>query len=137
MMIKIRFLMVILLCLGALKTNAVTQNMNPEQLLAAQQDGAVVIDIRTPAEWANTGTIVGAKRIMFFDQNRQPQIDAFMQSLEKIVQDNNQPVVLVCRSGNRSGVALRFLQKNKGYKNVAHLARGMNQWLAEKREVEK
>ncbi len=137
MMIKIKSTILVLLCFLAITIKAEVQNMSPQELISAQKKGAVVIDIRTPQEWDSTGTILGAERIMFFDQNRKPQIDAFVKSLDKIVLKNDQPVILVCRSGNRSGIAARFLEQKKGYTKVAHLAKGMNQWLSEKRDVEK
>jgi rhodanese-related sulfurtransferase len=41
----------------------------------------------------------------------------------------DKPVVLVCRSGNRSGQAFRFLS-GEGYGNVSNMTGGMNDWSA-------
>jgi len=112
-------------------------NLTSEQLIEAQKIGTVVIDIRTPEEWVDTGTIKGAEKIMFFDQQRKPLIDEFMKAFEKIVTSKDQPFILVCRSGSRTNAVSNFLKGKLGYKNAAHLVKGMNQWIAERRELEK
>ena len=112
-------------------------NLTPDELIAEQQKGTVIIDIRTPEEWVETGTIKNAKKIMFFNQQRQPVVAQFMAEFEKLVTSKNQPFVLVCRSGSRTKAVTNFLDKKLGYSHAAHLAKGMKQWIAEKREVEK
>ncbi len=112
-------------------------NLTPKELIAEQQKGTVIIDIRTPQEWIETGTIKKAKRIMFFNQQRQPVVAQFMAEFEKVVTSKDQPFVLVCRSGSRTKAVTNFLDKKLGYSHGAHLAKGMKQWIAEKREVEK
>jgi rhodanese-related sulfurtransferase len=112
-------------------------NFTPDELLAAQKQGTVIIDIRTPEEWQQTGTIPNAKRIMFFDEKRRPQINQFMAEFKKWVKSKEQPFVLVCRSGSRTGKVTTFLDQQLGYKNAAHLEHGMKLWLKENRKVEK
>ena len=46
----------------------------------------------------------------------------------------NVPVVLVCRSGNRSGQAYRYL-KQQGFENVHNMLGGMVDWSASGYEV--
>ena len=112
-------------------------NLTPQELLEAQQKGTVIIDIRTPEEWVETGTITGAKRIMFFNQQRKPVVAQFMVEFEKLVISKDQPFILVCRSGSRTNAVTNFLDKKLGYSQGGHLAKGMKQWMAEKRVVEK
>ena len=38
------------------------------------------------------------------------------------------PVVVICRTGNRSGTATRFLL-NQGFVSVRNLVGGMNEWV--------
>ena len=96
-------------------------NLTPQELLDAQQKGTVIIDIRTPEEWIETGTITDAKRIMFFDQQRKPVIALFMAEFEKLVTSKDQPFVLVCRSGSRTNAVTNFLDKKLGYSQGGHL----------------
>lgn len=59
-----------------------------------------LIDVREPLELEMDGQIDGAKNIPLGD------VEAHTEEILAI----DQPVVLFCRSGNRSGKALEFLQ---------------------------
>lgn len=76
-----------------------TSNEAVKELIA---NGAVIIDVRTPAEFQG-GHVAGSKNIPL--QN----IDSRLAEIKKI----KKPVVLCCASGNRSGQATEFL-KAKG-----------------------
>lgn len=78
-----------------------------------------------------------SKKIMFFDQNGKYDVQSWLNELNKYVKDKNQPFVLVCRSGNRTGTVGNFLDKKLGYKNVFHLENGIKSWIKEKRKTEK
>lgn len=77
----------------------------------------VLIDVRTPQEF-NSGYIEGAVNI---------PVQELAQRLDEIAQD--QPVVLYCRSGNRSSNAARMLA-NAGYDQVYDLG-GVIDWQAQ------
>lgn len=77
----------------------VTQ-MTVEQMKA---DGALVVDIRTPEEWAATGVIDGAKLVTFTDP------ESFLAAVGPELADGRE-LVLVCHSGRRSGLAAEALQ---------------------------
>jgi len=70
--------------------------------------GALVVDVRTPAEVA-AGAYQGAINIPL-DQVEKRLAD---------FGDHNHPVVLYCRSGHRAGVAKSILQKN-GFSDVTN-----------------
>ncbi|MCS7000376.1 MAG: rhodanese-like domain-containing protein [Bacteroidota bacterium] len=67
-----------------------------KQLIAR---GAMLIDVRTPGEYA-AGHVRGSRNIPL------DQIERHIPELKKA----NKPVVLVCASGNRSGRATALLQ---------------------------
>lgn len=113
------------------------KNLSPEEVMTAMQQGVEIIDIRTPQEWQQTGTIKGARRIMFFNGMGAPLVQEFMAGLQDVITDKDQKLILVCRSGARTAAAANFLHDQMGYTQVMHLAHGMNQWLAENREVER
>ncbi len=50
--------------------------------------------------------------------------------LEQLEELKEQEVIVYCRSGNRSGSACQFLQK-QGFKNVRNLEGGMARWVKE------
>jgi rhodanese-related sulfurtransferase len=90
---------------------------------AAEYQGAdhLLIDVRTPEEFA-AGYIDGAVNI---------PVDVIGQSLNRIPTD--QPVVLYCRSGNRSAQAAEILRQ-AGYTQVIDLG-GIIDWEAQGYQV--
>ncbi|GGD27285.1 rhodanese-like domain-containing protein [Sinisalibacter lacisalsi] len=64
--------------------------------------GALIVDIRTPPEWYQTGVIEGAKLVTFQD----PQ--SFLGAIEDEIADGRD-IVLVCRSGTRTQAAGMYL----------------------------
>ncbi len=85
----------------------------------------VIIDIRTPSEWKETGVIPGSKKIMFFSENGKYDPKAWLAKFSKYVKDKNQPFVLVCRTGSRTNTVGNFLDKQIGFKNVYDLKGGI------------
>lgn len=82
----------------------------------------VLIDVRTPAEWAATGVPEGAQRITIFDaQGSGGFVEKALAALDG---DPDRPVALICRSGNRSRAATRLLRKN-GFGQVTDVRGGM------------
>ena len=66
------------------------------------QNGAVIIDVRTPGEFT-AGHIPGSKNISL------DKLPAGLKELKKL----NRPIITCCQSGTRSGIASRML-KNAG-----------------------
>lgn len=137
MTMKYKCIIFILILTLSFKLTADVGQYTSKQLLTAQKNGVSVIDIRTPEEWRQNGTIPKASKIMFFDQNRKPLTQEFMKEFKNIVTSKDQPFILVCRSGNRTGVVAKYLNENLGYTNAAHLTKGMNQWYSENLPIEK
>ena len=85
----------------------------------------VIIDIRTPGEWEQTGIIPGSHKIMFFDERGGYDVQKWMSEFEKYVKDKNQAFVLVCRTASRTKMVGDFLSKQMGYKKVYDLKGGI------------
>ncbi len=83
----------------------------------------IVIDIRTPGEWKQTGIVKGAHTIMFFDERGGYNTKEFLKELEKIVK-KDKPFALICRTGSRTTMISDFLDKELDYK-VINLQGGM------------
>jgi rhodanese-related sulfurtransferase len=94
------------------------ENLNGQSFksLFESTPGAVIIDVRTPAEF-KSGSIKGAKNIDLMSSSFEQKID----SLEK-----GKTYFMVCRSGNRSGQACNIMSE-KGFK-VYNLAGGVGAW---------
>src|SRR5215510_148950 len=67
-------------------------------LAEALQAGAVIVDVRSKGEF-NTGHIAGSKNIPLNE----------IKSKTEMIRKWNKPVVTVCQSGNRSGMAKSIL----------------------------
>jgi len=76
-----------------------------------------LIDVRTPPEYAD-GHLAKAKLIPL------QELEARWTEIDK-----DRPILLYCRSGHRSGTALKLLQQ-KGYAQAKHMEGGINAWKA-------
>ncbi|WP_097325368.1 rhodanese-like domain-containing protein [Paractinoplanes atraurantiacus] len=86
------------------------------------EDGAYLLDVREPDEWA-AGHAPGAHHVPMME------IPARVAEVPTDVE-----VVVVCRSGGRSGQVVSYLMGN-GWDNVRNLDGGMKSWEASGREV--
>ncbi|MCB1355344.1 MAG: rhodanese-like domain-containing protein [Maritimibacter sp.] len=69
-------------------------------------DGALLVDIRTPKEWQDTGVIEGAELIEFDFNNP----NTFLPKIAAEIA-NGRDLVLICNSGNRTQVVADFLSR--------------------------
>jgi rhodanese-related sulfurtransferase len=88
------------------------------EAFVSSKDKATLIDVREPAEWAETGVPQGAATISI---SRKDFVDAV---LAKVGGDKSAPVALICRSGNRSAKASEALT-TAGFTNVTNVGDGM------------
>lgn len=110
-------LLILLGCLLLPAAGVPARDIGPDearQVLARPPAGLVVLDIRTPEEFRD-GHLPGARNLDFFAPD-------FRQRLEALAR-GDAPVLLYCRSGNRSGQAMRLLRQ-WGRDDVLHLAGG-------------
>jgi rhodanese-related sulfurtransferase len=109
-------------------------NLNPQQIL--EKPNALIIDIRTKQEWQQTGTIPNSHKLQSFDKQGKFDSSAWLAQLEQLKQSPAQPVILVCRSGNRSEIVGKFLTDKQGMKNVYHLDGGIKSWLSANKQLQ-
>lgn len=96
---KIRSLLATFLAAPALLLAAEVANLTPAEAAARVAAGkAVLIDVREPAEWAETGVAAPAALLPMSDFNGD-------QKLWKpfLAKNAGKELILYCRSGNRSG----------------------------------
>ncbi len=130
--IILRFLLVLMVISpSAYSGKSEIKDINSAQLIELQQQGAIIIDVRTPKEWDETGIIPGAKKAMFYNQQMQPVENAFLKQLNQITSKTDKPIVLYCRSGGRSGKAAKLLAEQNTQTTIYNLDGGIQQWLNE------
>ena len=84
----------------------------------------LLIDVRTAEEFA-AGHIQGAINIDYYSAD-------FSNQIGKIGQEK--PVLLYCRSGNRSAKSMQMMYE-MGFVEVKHLDGGIKAWKAENRKI--
>lgn len=116
----VRLLVLLVLTLvGALTLSSCSsssvQAVSPQDWLAkSQQQGVVIVDVRTPGEYAQSH-VDGAINI-------DVEGGAFDQQIAKL--DKNATYVVYCHSGRRSGLATDAMAK-AGFTNVVNLQGGI------------
>jgi rhodanese-related sulfurtransferase len=88
-----------------------------------------IIDIRTPAEWKETGIVKGSYTIMFFDEKGNFNVADFLKQLDSVVQ-KDETFALICRVGSRTSIVSEFLSERLGYK-VINLKGGIMKMIYE------
>ena len=99
----------------------------PDELLAAQKDGVIIIDIRREEEWLETGIIEGAHTITSFQLDGSLHAD-FQDKFFALIDNPETPILLYCRSGNRTIMLGNAFIDQLGFTNVTHLSTGILGW---------
>ncbi len=82
-----------------------------------------IVDVRTPPEWRETGLLKGAIPIMFFNQQGEYDINAFLKELNAKV-DTTKPFGIICHTGSRTSMIAPWMSQELNYK-VVNLQGGM------------
>lgn len=111
-----------------LQEATITKNVSAKdfQQLIKANSNAIILDVRTPNEVAQ-GIIKNAEKIDFYD----PEFKAKLGKLDK-----SKPVLIYCRSGRRSGIAMSTLRE-LGFGEVYNLQGGIIEWSAAGMEIVK
>lgn len=97
------------------------RTMTAAQAHAAAQSGDVVlVDIRTPDEWNETGIPVAAHAIDMYEGPR----DFTAKLMQTVGGDPTRRIALICRTGNRSATLQAYLA-TAGFTNVVDVAEGV------------
>lgn len=125
-----RFIMALLVLATALFAEVTHQPLDTKLL----NSGIQIVDIRTPAEWKQTGIVKGSVPIMFFDERGGYNVDAFLKELNSKI-DTSKKFALICRTGSRTKLVANFLSKNLAY-NVINLQGGIMNAMRQQLPIE-
>jgi rhodanese-related sulfurtransferase len=106
-----------LLIAGCSSSSSATDLSVTEFSSKIAESGVVTLDVRTPGEFAE-GYIEGARLIDFQSGNFENEIATL---------DKNATYAVYCRSGNRSGQAVKVM-KDAGFTNVFNMNGGVIDW---------
>ncbi len=119
-MSSLRAVPAFLLALAAATAGAEPDLSAPEAFSAVREGRIRLIDIRTPQEWRQTGVPAGSGRVDFYRG-----ADVLLKSvLDMVGGDRDAPIALICRTGNRTTQAQKFLQ-SQGFTRVYNVREGM------------
>ena len=110
-------------------------NIDNAQLKELRAQGVQLYDIRRPEEWRQTGVVEGSRLLTFVDGSGTPLPD-FMPRFAAAV-GKNDPVILICRVGNRTEALARILVEKFGYTQVYNVRQGITHWIVEGNPVAK
>ena len=122
------------LALAALAARAEVIDIDNAQLAQLMKQGVTVIDIRTQPEWEETGILPGSKLLTFFDERGKADPAAWLDKVKPLAGQND-PVVVICRSGNRTKPVSQFLSQQAGYAKVYNVKSGIKGWIGDKGAV--
>lgn len=102
-------------------------NIDNAALKKLLAEGIKIIDVRRQDEWDKTGVVADSHKLTAFDSmgnfNRK-----FPAEFEKITSKND-PVILICRTGNRSSVLANMLVEQAGYTKIYNVTDGIVKWI--------
>ncbi|MDP3010238.1 MAG: rhodanese-like domain-containing protein [Methylococcales bacterium] len=101
------------------------ENLDPKRAwdVLQQNPNAVLVDVRTKAEHTEIGHPIGAIHIAWQAQFGSPVNPDFMTEVGKVAPDKNTPILLLCRSGQRSLSAAKALEQI-GYSTLINIING-------------
>ena len=105
----------------SLINNESVNHMNSDELIDfIELNDAILVDVRTEDEY-NSGYIENSLNIDYFSNE-------FSVNADKL--DKNTPIILYCRSGNRSSMSANKISK-LGFKEIYNLEGGILEWIEE------
>ena len=126
----------IIFLLFASQVFAEVKEVNNQEIKSLMQSGVPIIDIRRAEEWSDTGVINQSNLLTFFDKQGNHNIDKWLPELKKLVKEED-PVIIICRSGKRSGIVSKFLDEQANFTNVYNASDGMISWVGSKNKTVK
>ena len=108
-------------------------NGDLREMLAA---GAKIIDIRRPEEWKKTGVVEGSKLLTFFTDRNGTVNPKFVPEFTAFAKPD-EPVILICRTGNRTRVVSHLISERLGYEKIHNVTDGITRWIKDGHPVVK
>ncbi len=158
------FLVLLAFCIALFSADYYEEDLDVQEAYAMMKKGAVIVDVRTPAEYIYAGHIPGAVSLPVFDYRYTPKPIKVRMGLAKIEQKSridphkaysitpvenkefledarklrklthNAPLLIICRSGARSRYAANLLAKN-GFTGIYNVEGGFLAWKQAKLPV--
>jgi rhodanese-related sulfurtransferase len=129
-----RFFLAFSLLIMASGARAEIIDIDNAELASLSSSGVPVIDVRTSAEWIETGIVPGSHLLTYFDERGNADPAAWLNKV-KVFAKPGEPVIVICRSGNRTKAVSQFLSQQAGYAKVYNVKNGIRGWLKDNRPI--
>ena len=128
---NIRFYLKFIVCLLMTKfAFADVVDINNNQLLELSNTNIPIVDVRRSSEWDQTGIVPESILLTFFDKEGNYDLNEWYEKLLLEI-DQSEPIILICRSGNRSRIIAEMMDKE--FDNVIYNAKsGITSWINDK-----
>ena len=125
---KLNVLTVLLLLLFAAVTQAEVIEIDNQQLQGLLAEQIPIVDIRRAEEWTQTGIVEGSHLLTFFDASGNYDARSWLAQLGPVA-GKGDPVILICRTGRRTGLVSKFMSEQVGYQKVYNVTKGISNWI--------
>ena len=126
-LLAFKIILIINVLFASLAFSDVIEIKNTE-LKSLLQKKIPLIDIRRKDEWKSTGIVENSILMTFFDKNGKANTNEWLKELNKIAKKND-PVILICRTGRRTGIISKFLSEKVGYRLIYDVTDGITDWI--------
>lgn len=130
----LRFLFTTLILISAYSARAEIIDIDNTQLASLSSSGVPVIDVRTAPEWEETGIVPGSHLLTYFDELGNADPATWLKKVKAITKPGD-PVIVICRSGNRTKAVSSLLSQQAGYVKVYNVKHGIRAWINEGRPI--
>lgn len=103
-------------------------NVDNAGLKALLAQGVPLYDIRRPEEWRQTQVVAGSRTLTYVDASGRANPEFLPRFAAEV--GKNDPVILICRTGNRTDALARELAE-MGYTQVYNVRHGISRWIGE------
>lgn len=134
MLLRLPGALLLLLVFGACAAPPYT-NVDNDGLKTLLAQGVPVYDIRRPEEWQSTGVVEGSRKLTYIDVKGRPNPEFLTRFTAEV--GKGDPVVLICRTGNRTDALARELVEKMGYTQVYNVRDGITRWIGDNNPVVK
>jgi rhodanese-related sulfurtransferase len=112
---------------GVSGVHAEVVNIDNATLSQLLKDGVPIVDLRTAPEWKQTGVVERSQMLTLFDERGRADPEAWLQQVDQAV-GAEKPVILICRTGNRTRAAARFMNQQTPARKIYNVTEGVVGW---------
>lgn len=129
-MLRLLFTCAVLILASGVRAEII--DIENAELASLSASGVPVIDVRTAPEWEESGIVPGSHLLTYFDERGNADPAAWLKKAKTIAKPGD-PVIVICRSGNRTRAVSQLLSQQAGYAKVYNVKNGIRGWIKENR----